>query len=77
MDKFLELVAEEIEFSANEILKDIQNQKRRPARPLPTRNVLELSRLGNKFCETGLFRSAGLFQSYTNFIIVIAQKQKL
>ena len=33
MDKFLELVAEEIEFSANEILKDTQNKKRRPARP--------------------------------------------
>ena len=33
MDKFLELVAEEIEFSANEILKDMQNKKRRPARP--------------------------------------------
>ena len=32
MDKFLELVAEEIEFSANEILKDMQNKKRRPAR---------------------------------------------
>ena len=27
MDKFLELVAEEIEFSANEILKDIQTRK--------------------------------------------------
>ena len=33
MDKFLELVAEEIEFSANEILKDMQNKKRIPARP--------------------------------------------
>ena len=33
MDKFLELVAEEIEFSTNEILKDMQNKKRRPARP--------------------------------------------
>ena len=33
MEKFLELVAEEIEFSANEILKDMQNKKRRPARP--------------------------------------------
>ena len=33
MEKFLELVAEEIEFSANDILKDIQNKKRRPARP--------------------------------------------
>ena len=33
MDTFLELVAEEIEFSANEILKDMQNKKRRPARP--------------------------------------------
>ena len=33
MDKFLELVAEKIEFSANEILKDMQNKKRRPARP--------------------------------------------
>ena len=32
MDKFLELVAEEIKFSANEILKDMQNKKRRPAR---------------------------------------------
>ena len=33
MDKFLELVAEEIEFSANEILKDMPNKKRRPAGP--------------------------------------------
>ena len=33
MDKFLELVAEEIKFSANEILKDTQNKKRRPAGP--------------------------------------------
>ena len=33
MDTFLELVAEEIEFSANEILKDTQNKKRRAARP--------------------------------------------
>ena len=33
MDKSLELVAEEIEFSTNEILKDMQNKKRRPARP--------------------------------------------
>ena len=33
MDKFLELVAEEIKFSANEILKDIENKKRRPAHP--------------------------------------------
>ena len=33
MDKFLELVAEEIEFSANEILKDMSNKKRRPAGP--------------------------------------------
>ena len=32
MDKFLELVPEKIEFSANEILKDMQNKKRRPAR---------------------------------------------
>ena len=32
MDKFLELVAEEIKFSANEILRDMQNKKRRPAR---------------------------------------------
>ena len=30
-----------------------------------------------KFRETALFQSAGLFQSYTNFITVIAQKQKL
>ena len=36
MNKFLELVAEEIESSANETLKDIQNKKRRPARPSPT-----------------------------------------
>ena len=34
MDKFLELVAEEIKFSANEILKDKQNKKRRPACPI-------------------------------------------
>ena len=33
MDKSLELVTGEIEFSANEILKDMQNKKRRPARP--------------------------------------------
>ena len=33
MEKFLELVAEEIEFSANKILKDMQNKKRRPACP--------------------------------------------
>ena len=33
MEKFLELVAEETEFSANEIFKDMQNKKRRPARP--------------------------------------------
>ena len=33
MGKFLELVAEEIEFSANEILKDMQNKKRGPDRP--------------------------------------------
>ena len=33
MDKFLELVAKEIEFSTNEILKDMQNKKRRPAHP--------------------------------------------
>ena len=33
MDKFLELVAEEIEFSANEILKDMQNKKKGTARP--------------------------------------------
>ena len=33
MDKFLELVAEEIKFSANEILKYMQNKKGRPARP--------------------------------------------
>ena len=33
MDKFLEMVAVEIEFSADEILKDIENSKRRPARP--------------------------------------------
>ena len=34
MDKFLELVAEEVKFSANEILKDKQNKKRRPACPI-------------------------------------------
>ena len=33
MDKFLELVAVEIEFSVSEILKDMQNKKRRPSRP--------------------------------------------
>ena len=33
MNKFLELVAKEIEFIANEILKDMQNNKRGPARP--------------------------------------------
>ena len=65
MDKFLELVAEEIKFGANEILKDMQNKKKRPARPIHCPlNVLELSRLGNKIRETRLFRSAGLFQSY-------------
>ena len=40
MDKFLELVAEAIKFSANEILKDIQNKKRRPV--LPTHCLLEM-----------------------------------
>ena len=30
-----------------------------------------------KFCETALFQSVWLFQSYTNFITVIVQKQKL
>ena len=29
MDKFLELVAEEIKFGANEILKDMQNKKKK------------------------------------------------
>ena len=33
MDKFLELIAEKIKFSGNEILKDMQNQRRRPAHP--------------------------------------------
>ena len=33
MHKFLELVDEEIKFSANEILTDMQSKKRRPARP--------------------------------------------
>ena len=34
MERVLELVAEKIEFNANEILKDIQNKKRRrPACP--------------------------------------------
>ena len=33
MEKFLELVAEEIEFSGNEILKDMQNKRRRAAGP--------------------------------------------
>ena len=33
MDKFLELIAEKIKFSGNEILKHMQNQKRRPAHP--------------------------------------------
>ena len=40
MDKFLELVAEEIKFSANEILKDIkslkQEKKTSSSQPLPT-----------------------------------------
>ena len=40
MDKLLELVAEEIEFSANEILKDTQNKKRKPA--CPTHCPLEM-----------------------------------
>ena len=33
----------------------------------------------NKFAyhEMGLFRAAGLFQSYTNFINVIAQRTKI
>ena len=34
MKKFLELVAEEIKFSANEVLKDMQNKKERPACPV-------------------------------------------
>ena len=33
LKKILELVVEEIEFSANEILKDMQNKKKGPARP--------------------------------------------
>ena len=33
MDKFLELVAEETEFNANEFLKDVQNKEKRPAHP--------------------------------------------
>ena len=33
INKFLELVAVEIEFSADGILKGIENSKRRPARP--------------------------------------------
>ena len=40
MDKSLELVTGEIEFSANEILKDMQNKKRRPA--CPTHCPLEM-----------------------------------
>ena len=40
MDKFLELVAEEIKFRANEILKDIkslkQEKKTSSSQPLPT-----------------------------------------
>ena len=40
MDNFLELVAEEIKFSANEILKDIkslkQEKKTSSSQPLPT-----------------------------------------
>ena len=32
MDRCLDLVAEKIEFNADEILKDMQNKKRRPAR---------------------------------------------
>ena len=34
MDNFLELVAEEIEFSANGTLKYMENSKRRPARTI-------------------------------------------
>ena len=34
MDKFLELVAEDVEFNTDEILKDMQNKKRRPAGPI-------------------------------------------
>ena len=53
MEKFLELVAEETKFSANEILKDTWEKKKRPARPnhcqLTAQNVLELSWLGNNF----------------------------
>ena len=65
IDKFLELVAEEIEFSTNEILKDMQNKNRRPARP--THCLLEMYwsfpdyRLRNKFREMRLFRSGGYF----------------
>ena len=33
MDKFLELITEETEFSANEMLKDTRNKKRGPAHP--------------------------------------------
>ena len=62
MDKFFELVAEEIEFSANEIQRYAKQEKKiSSSHQLPTGNVLELSRLGEKFCEMGLFWSAGLF----------------
>ena len=30
-----------------------------------------------RYCEMGLFRSAGLFRSYTNFITAIAQRTKI
>ena len=70
MNKFLELVAEEIESSANETLKDIQNKKRRPARPSPTAcsKCIGAFQITKWLPWTGLFRSLGLFQSDTNFI---------
>ena len=40
MNKFLKLVAKEIKFCANEVLKDMQNKKSRPA--CPTNSPLEM-----------------------------------
>ena len=41
--------------------------------------LLEITILSvvGKYREMGLFRSAGLFQSYTNFITAIAQRTKI
>ena len=76
MDKFLELVAEEIEFSANEILKDMQNKKRRPARltHCPLEMCQRFPDQEKSSVKRGYFDQWGYF-NHTNFITAIPQKQ--